>query len=68
MGSIGVKFFTVLGILLIYILILINWIIFILRLIGLFGNGNEATMKVTNPDPEAANQDKQSDGYNELNA
>lgn len=47
-GSMGVKLFTVVGMILLYIIVGINWGIFICRLVGLCGRGEEATMGINN--------------------
>lgn len=62
-GNMGVKFFTIIGIVLIYVIIFVNWVIFICRLVGLFGcgRGEEATWGVS-----AQIYPDESDGYNEL--
>jgi hypothetical protein len=46
-GTMGVKFITVVCMILIYIIIAINWAIFIARLVGLCGRGQEATWGVS---------------------
>ena len=59
----GIKLFTVLSMILLYVIIAVNWGVFLLRVIGLCRQGQESSMTVDN---EALKGQEDDDNYSEL--
>jgi hypothetical protein len=61
-GTAGVKMFTVVSMILLYAIMLVNWVIFLIRVLSLCGEGHEGNKEVTAPSDEDKNG-----AYQELN-
>ena len=62
-GSMGIKLFTVLTMILLYVIIALNWGLFIMRVVGLCGRGHEASMTIDN---ESLRGNNEEESYSEL--
>lgn len=62
-GSMGIKLFTVLSMVILYVIIAFNWGIFLMRVVGLCGRGHESSMTI---EGDARGGDGDAASYSEL--